>query len=164
MGQIILARIDDRLVHGQVITRWANGRGCNAIFVVDDLLAKDQLMKNVYNMTGKASGLLVKVMSVTEVIESWQKDTFGNHKVIVLFKSVDTIRDAMTKGLPIKEINVGGLARKADSIPVIPSASLTKPEMEALKELHDTYQTEIFFQTLPDTKTVSLDRALELFK
>jgi len=164
MGQILLARIDDRLVHGQVITRWATGRGCNAIFVVDDLLARDQLMKNVYSMTGKASGLLVKVMSVNEAAENWEKDGFGNHKVIMLFKTVDIVREVVKKGLPIKEINVGGLARKADSIPVIPSASLTRPEMEVLKELHETYHVEIFFQTLPDTKTVSLDRALELFK
>ena len=42
MGEIVLARIDDRLIHGQVMTAWLQFTGGNHIVIVDDATAGDE--------------------------------------------------------------------------------------------------------------------------
>ena len=44
---ITLARVDDRVIHGQTVTRWAASRPCNAILVISDVVAADELRKKV---------------------------------------------------------------------------------------------------------------------
>lgn len=63
MGKIQLARVDDRLIHGQVMTKWSKGLGINAIFIVDNDVAKDDFMKQIYISSGTRSGLVIKILS-----------------------------------------------------------------------------------------------------
>lgn len=164
MGEIVLARIDDRLIHGQVITKWSKGLNCNAIFVIDDLIAKDEVMKNVYEMSAATYGLTIKVFTVAEAVLKWTESKFGKYRAILLFKNIDTAKEAITKGLPIKKLNIGGIAKKPDSTFIIPSVALTKSDLMNLKELNQIYGVEIIFQTLPDTKKVNLDSALKIIE
>ena len=48
MAEITLARVDDRLVHGQVMQVWTKGHGTNAAYVIDDATAADEFMKEIY--------------------------------------------------------------------------------------------------------------------
>lgn len=43
MTKIVLARVDDRLIHGQVMTAWIQYTGGNHIVIVDDVTAQDDL-------------------------------------------------------------------------------------------------------------------------
>ena len=47
MSEITLARIDDRLVHGQVMQVWTKGKGTNSAYVIDDATANDEFMKEM---------------------------------------------------------------------------------------------------------------------
>ncbi|WP_213974889.1 PTS system mannose/fructose/N-acetylgalactosamine-transporter subunit IIB [Tepidanaerobacter acetatoxydans] len=161
MGEIVLARVDDRLIHGQVMTKWSKGLNCNAIFVIDNSISKDPLMKSVYEMSAGAYGLTIKVMSVDEAIKSWEENKFWRYKVILLFKNISTVKETVNKGLPIQRLNIGGIAKKADSTFIIPSVALTKLDADILRELNQNYGIEVTFQTLPDTKKVSLKDALD---
>ena len=55
MGTINLVRIDDRLIHGQVMTKWSKGMGTNAIYVIDDVTAADDFMKDIYISTNSSA-------------------------------------------------------------------------------------------------------------
>lgn len=163
MGEILFARVDDRLIHGQVMTKWSKGFGCNAVFVIDNNLAKDEYMKSIYLMSAATSNLAVKILDVDEAISLWNNDKFGNYRVILLYKDIATVKESITKGLPIKKLNVGGLAKSPEKKFVIPSVSLKKEEAEMLWELANNFDVEVFFQTLPESKRVNLDAALKLF-
>lgn len=163
MGEILFARVDDRLIHGQVMTKWSKGFGCNSVFVIDNNLVNDEYMKSIYLMTAQASNLPVKILSVDEAVSLWNKDKFGNYKVILLYKDIATVKESVTKGLPIKKLNIGGLAKSPEKKFVIPSVSLNKEEAEMLWELANNFNVEVFFQTLPESKRVNLDAALKLF-
>lgn len=52
MGQVHLARVDERLVHGQVMTNLSKSAGANSIFIVDDGVAKDAFMKMIFVNSG----------------------------------------------------------------------------------------------------------------
>ncbi|HHY42046.1 MAG TPA: PTS sugar transporter subunit IIB [Thermoanaerobacterales bacterium] len=161
MGEIVLARVDDRLIHGQVMTKWSRGLGCNAIFVIDDVISKDPLMKNVYSMSALTSGLTIKVLSVDEAMQNWRETKFGKYKVILLFKNIETVKRVVSEGLNIQKLNIGGISKKENSKFVIPSVALTRSDAEILEELNEKYGVEVTFQMLPDTKKVSLADALK---
>jgi len=163
MGEIVFARVDDRLIHGQIMARWSMGFNCNAIFVVDNSTANDPFMKDIYTMSTGNSGMTIKVLSIDEAIENWEKDNYGKYRVILLFKNIATVRELIVKGLPIKKLNVGGIAKTPDSKFVISSVALKTSDAELLKELNSDYGIEVFFQTLPDSKVVNLKNGLKSF-
>ena len=82
MGTINLVRIDDRLIHGQVMTKWSKGMGTNAIYVIDDVTAADDFMKDIYISTNSSANLKIEVYSVDEAVEEYKKNQYGDDKVI----------------------------------------------------------------------------------
>lgn len=160
MGEIVLARVDDRLIHGQVMTKWSKGMGTNALFVVDDATAKDPFMKDIYVMSTANSGMTIKVFSNDEVVEYWRKTNFENYKVILLLKTIDAAKEVIEKGLPIKRLNLGGIAKKKDTKFVLPNIAVRQEDFELLKGIEGK-GIEVFFQVVPDTKVVSLKDAIK---
>ena len=73
MGTINLVRIDDRLIHGQVMTKWSKGMGTNAIYVIDDVTAADDFMKDIYISTNSSANLKIEVYSVDEAVEEYKE-------------------------------------------------------------------------------------------
>jgi Phosphotransferase system, mannose/fructose/N-acetylgalactosamine-specific component IIB len=161
MGAICLTRVDDRLIHGQVMTKWSKGGyNSNAIFVVDDGIAKDPFMKDIYAMSTANSGMTIKVFSVDEAVAYWKKDNFENYRAILLFKTIAAVKEAIEKELPVDTLNVGGISKKKDAKFVIDSVALIPNDVALLKELNAN-GVKIFFQTVPDTKQVSFENGLK---
>ena len=162
MGQIVLARVDDRLIHGQVMTKWSKGMNTNALFVVDDATAKDPFMKDIYTMSTSNTGMTIKVLSIDEAVDYWNKSNFEDYKARLLFKSIAGAKEAIDKGLPVKRLNLGGIAKTKDSKFVIPNIAVRHEDMDTLKEV-ESKGIEVFFQVVPDTKSVSLKDAIKSF-
>jgi PTS system mannose-specific IIB component len=156
MGRIQLTRVDDRLIHGQVMTKWAKGLGLNAIFIIDNDVAKDDFMKQIYISSGSRSGLTIKVFNTSDVCKYWEETKFEDYKVLLLFKSVTAVYEAINNGLLIEELNVGGVSKKKDSNSIISSVSLTDYEIGLLNELAQSQKMEIYFQTIPDSNKIML--------
>lgn len=160
MGEVVMARVDDRLIHGQVMTKWSKGMGTNALFVVDNATAKDPFMKDIYTMSTANSGMAIKVFSNDEVVEYWNSTKFGNYKVLLLFKTIDAVKEVIEKGVPVKRLNLGGIAKKKDTKFVLPNVAVRPEDFELLKSI-ESKGVEVFFQVLPESKAVSLKDAIK---
>lgn len=153
MGQINLARVDDRLIHGKVMQKWTKGKGTDTVIVVDNATAADDFMKSIYVSTNSTGGLKIRVYSTEEVAKSWEKDQFGDAKVALIFKNVKEVKEALDKGLELTELNIGGAAKKPKSKSFIPDVSLTEEEQNLVREISDD-GVEVFFQSVPESKRV----------
>lgn len=151
MGKINLVRVDDRLIHGQVMTKWSKGLGTNALYVIDNETASDEFMKDIYINTNSSSGLKIQVYSNQEVVEKWNSDQFGKDNVVLLFKYIASVKEVVEQGLPVTRLNIGGVSKKGEAQFVIPTVALTETDVDNLKSL-DAKGIEIFFQTVPDSK------------
>jgi PTS system mannose-specific IIB component len=160
MGKIQLTRIDDRLIHGQVMTKWSKGLGINAIFIVDNDVAKDDFMKQIYISSGSRSGLHIKALSTDEVVSYWKEKGFEEYKVLLLFKSIGMVYEAVQKGLVIETLNVGGISKKKDSKLIISSVNVTDEDVTTLSKLK-AEKIDIFFQTIPDSLKVSFEDGMK---
>lgn len=159
MAEITLARVDDRLVHGQVMQVWTKGHGTNAAYVIDDATAADEFMKDIYESTQSTGGLAIKVFSSDSIVDEWNKNQFGDDNVALIFKSIAYAKKAVDGGVPIKELNVGGIAIKPGTTKVIESVGLSKDDAELCKAL-DAAGVKVYFQKIPSSENVSLSAAL----
>lgn len=163
MGKIVLARIDERLVHGQVMTNLSKSAGANAIFIVDDATAKDDFMKTIFISSGSRTGLSVKVLSTEEAIDYWNDAEFENFKVILLVKTIEVIDKLIRGGLRFEELNIGGIAKKPGTEYVIKAVGIDKDHTETLMKLHEEFGIKVYFQATPSSQRAELKDAMKIF-
>src|SRR5699024_8244281 len=85
MSEIVLTRIDDRLIHGQVMTAWVKKTRANQILIIDDEVAKDEFMSEVLKMSAP-SGIDIFVKRVDEAIIFIKEELAENARLIILVK------------------------------------------------------------------------------
>lgn len=159
MAEIKLVRVDFRLIHGQVITRWLKQTNANRIIVIDNKLSKDPFMSQVYVMAAPP-GINVEMMSVDEAAASWAKNELGNGSLLILFKTVSAALEALEKGIPFKRLQIGGLGAGPGRKVVYNQITLNKEDAEKLQKISDA-GTEVFFQTVPEETSASLENIIK---
>lgn len=166
MGKVNLARVDERLIHGQVMLTLSQRDGVNSIFVVDDVVANDPFMKDLFKSAGTRTGQKTIVMTVDRAKYYWDEFKFKDYSCILIAKTVKTIYDLVKYGIPVDEINIGGIAKKNDGdIFVTKSVHLNASDAALLKELRDNnHVNNIYFQATPSATKTSLDDVLKNFQ
>lgn len=105
---IVLARIDNRLVHGQVGNSWVGASGANLIVVADDECASDEVMKSVMKMTADSTGVGIRFFTLQKTIEIIHKASAKQH-IFIVCKTPADMRVLIDGGVPIKKVNVGNM-------------------------------------------------------
>lgn len=82
MGEINLARVDERLIHGQVMTTLSQKAGVNSIFVVDEVVAKDKFMRGLYKSAGGRTGQKTIVITPDKAKYYWDEFNFKDYSCI----------------------------------------------------------------------------------
>ncbi|GBF10188.1 PTS galactosamine transporter subunit IIB [Tepidibacillus infernus] len=105
---ILLARIDNRLVHGQVGVTWTTTLGANLLVVVDDQVAKDPLQQQLMAVTAESSGAGIRFFTVEHTINIIHKAA-PSQKIFIVCKTPEEIKKLIDGGVPIKDVNVGNM-------------------------------------------------------
>lgn len=158
MKGIIHIRIDDRLIHGQVAARWSTGLGASRIMVANDEVAADEMQKGILRMVappGIATSIISKEKAATNILSG----KYSNQKVLLVLKSPKDALDLMDRGLEIKEINVGNMAKRDNTVQIKKSLSITKDEFEDFKELGNR-GVRLTARMVPDESEVLLENFL----
>lgn len=161
MDNLKLTRIDFRLIHGQVMTRWAKKYDTEAIVVIDDRSASSALLKKI--LLGAApAGIEVTVESVESAAAKWKAGEFPTKSLIILFKNTDTALRACKAGIAYPSLQVGGIEGAGDKKNVYKNVVMSKLEAEQLKEISDT-GVNVFLQPIPEDAEFPLEEALKKF-
>lgn len=158
MKGIIHIRIDDRLIHGQVATRWSTGLGASRIMVANDQVAGDEMQKQILRMVappGIATSIISKEKAATNILAG----KYATQKVLIVLKNPMDALDLIARGLDIKEINVGNMAKREGTVQIKKSISVTKEEYDAFKELLNK-GIKLTARMVPDEADVLLDEFL----
>lgn len=134
MKNIVLTRIDDRLIHGQVMTSWLVNTGANKIMVVDDLVAEDEFMKSVLKSC-VPQGVQLAVYNTGGAVERLQKGFAEGDRLIILVKYPKTLYDMINKGIPLDAINIGGMAVNAGRKKLYKNIAASDEERRLLADL-----------------------------
>lgn len=161
MAKRLAVRVDDRLIHGQVVTQWVKVFKAQKIVVIDDTVAKDKMQKNILKFAAP-SDIKVSILSVEKAAEVWEKNKFGNLSVFVLFKDVKQIAKLKEKGVSFDEITLGNMSIVNGRKQIYKSTGFTEEEAQVLFDLQKDGM-HIFFQTQPTDKKESLDAIWKVF-
>jgi PTS system mannose-specific IIB component len=112
----VLARIDSRLLHGQVATAWTKTTQPTRIIVVSDAVAKDDLRKKLIQQAAPP-GVKAHVVPVDKMIELAKDDQhFGGQRALLLFENPQDALRAVEGGVPLETINVGSMAHSPGKV------------------------------------------------
>ena len=130
----VLARIDSRLLHGQVATAWTKTVKPTRIIVVSDGVAKDELRKNLIEQAAPP-GVKANVVPVDKMIQVAKAPRFGNTKAMLLFETPQDALRAIEGGVDVKELNIGSMAHSVGKIAVSKVLSLGRDDVKTFEKL-----------------------------
>ena len=155
---IELTRVDFRLIHGQVITRWLTQCQINEIVTIDTALSKDAFMQEVFKMAAP-KGVKITIVNVEDAVKRQQEGAFDKNRVMVLFKGVAELNAAVQAGLKLEKVQIGGLGGGPGRKAVNNAITLDRADADTLLEL-EKMGIEIYFQTTPDYPAETLQKAV----
>ena len=134
--KINLARIDTRLLHGQVATAWTPASKADRIIVASDAVAQDELRKGLIKQAAP-NGVNANVVPIKKLIDAAKDPRFGNTHALILFETVQDALRAVEGGVEIKELNVGSMAHSTGKTMVNNVLSMDKEDVAAFEKLRD---------------------------
>jgi PTS system mannose-specific IIB component/fructoselysine and glucoselysine-specific PTS system IIB component len=152
---IVLCRVDDRLIHGQVVIGWGRAMAIDLIILVDDQVAASQWEQELYRMA-VAPEIEVRFVTLADAathMAEWQSN--GN-RGLVLTGDLETMATLRASNPDVvQRINLGGIHHRAGRRERLPFLYLTDQEMRTLRTL-EAGGAVITAQDLPTTPPVPL--------
>lgn len=130
-----LARIDDRLIHGQVATRWTKETNVTRIIVVSDEVAADSVRKTLLTQVAPP-GVTAHVVDVAKMVRVWNNPKYAGEKVMLLFTNPTDVERLVEDGVGITSVNIGGIAFRQGKTQVNNAVSVDAKDIEAFKKLN----------------------------
>ena len=134
---IVLARIDNRLLHGIVATQWAGRSGAQRIMIIDDTVANNELTKASMKLA-RPTGMAISIITEETALNNFKAGKYNDHTVFVLVKKPETLVKLSDIGVKIPELVIGGTVKPAEGEEAVKLSqrAYAKPDdIEAYKKI-----------------------------
>ena len=148
-----LVRVDDRLIHGQVVAVWLKAIGADRIIVVDDATARDEFLKEVL-VTAAPPGTKVEVYGLADGATRVAELAASPFGAFVLMKSPTTALELRRAGVPFDVLNVGGMGSRPGRKRIYKHISAGEQEVAAMRALEEM-GTRVEFRVVADDRPVA---------
>ncbi|MDR3112021.1 MAG: PTS sugar transporter subunit IIB [Elusimicrobiota bacterium] len=105
---IVTARVDDRLIHGQIVQGWLKNIDVDAVLVVSDAAVQDA-MQQVLMSLAMPSNIRLDVKNSKDAVESILNGTYSRERLFIVSEKPEYILQMIENGVDLKSINVGGM-------------------------------------------------------
>jgi mannose/fructose/N-acetylgalactosamine-specific phosphotransferase system component IIB len=154
--EVVLYRIDDRLIHGQVMTAWAKVTNANHVIIIDDQVVKDAFMCKILTMAAPRD-MSVEILCVEDGIARLKNPGDSGKKNIVLMKVPAVALKLVEAGVNMPFLNVGGMGAGPGRKPLFRNISASPEEVEQLKKI-ESLGVPVQLQIVPDDKVTPLSK------
>lgn len=135
MPNILLTRIDNRLIHGQVATQWNSSIGANLILVANDEVAGNKMRQSLMDMAAP-SGVATRYFTLEKTIEIIHKAA-DRQKIFIICESPADVLTLVEGGVPIKKVNIGNMHMSEGKRQVATSVAVDETDVAAFESLRD---------------------------
>ncbi len=133
---LVLTRIDNRLIHGQVLESWVPHVQANCIVVANDLLAANPL-KKLMMKASVPSRMRVEIATVADAVELLLAGTLDEYRVLLLFGNPADALRAYRLGLNYQQLNLGNLHADAGKARFSCTVFLALEDLDDLRSLEE---------------------------
>ena len=130
---IVHARIDERLIHGQVAMVWTNTVGATRVLVVNDEVIHDDMQLSVLKMA-KPAGVKLSILSKEKAVTKIKDGAYDGDRVFLITRNVKDMVYLVENGV-VDSFNIGNVAKQDGAIVVKKSVALTEDDINTLKRL-----------------------------
>ena len=150
-----LARIDSRLLHGQVATAWTKSVTPNRIIVVSDGVSKDELRKTLLVQAAPV-GVKVNVIPIQKLVDVWDDPRFSSVRALLLFETPQDVAKAVEGGVKFDEVNIGSMSHSEGKRMLTNAVAVDDEDVKTLEYLRDNGVTF-------DVRKVPADQGRDVF-
>ncbi len=151
---LVLARVDDRLIHGQVVVGWVRALEANVIVVADDVVAADPMQKMILPLAVPPQ-IQVEILPVHEAARRLKAGEFEAQRVVLLFSSLTSALVFVKAGGHLSDLNVGGLRQSPGRLPISVSVAVGPEDVTCVRAL-DALGVVIELRMLPADEPLPL--------
>jgi sorbose PTS system EIIB component len=152
--KIKLVRIDDRLIHGQVVTVWSKEAKAERIIICSDTVAKDKIRRQLLRQVAPP-GIKVNIVGIDKAIRVYKNPKYLNDNVFYLFTCPKDVLRMVKGGVDIKSVNIGGMAFKTGKKQITKAISVDDEDIAAFKELN-SLGIELEIRAVPEDSKVNI--------
>ena len=130
MPTIEMARVDNRLIHGQISVRWCSKFEINIIIVVSDAVAQNKVQQGLLDMA-VPDEYHTRYYILQQAIDKLP-NLSSDKKMLLIFENIQDLRSLVAAGVKIPYINIGNLDMSPGKRHIAASTSLSQEEMDWL--------------------------------
>ena len=146
---LLLTRIDNRLIHGQVGVTWVNHLGANLVVVANDKVAEDDVQQNLMDMV-LPDVIQTRFFTLQKTIDIIHKAS-PRQKIFLVVRDVQDALKLKEGGVPIDHINVGNMHYEEGKKQISSTVSVDDKDIEAFKRL-DELDVELDLRRVPEER------------
>lgn len=160
MGEpdIKLARIDNRLIHGQVATQWNGTLGTNLILVANDEVAGNKMRQGLMDMAAP-NGVATRYFTLQKTINVIHKASASQH-IFLVAENPEDVLTLVKGGVPIKKVNIGNMHMAEGKRQVATSVAVDDKDVAAFRELQELGVT-LEIRRVPTTPVEDISKLFE---
>ena len=158
MPNILLTRIDNRLIHGQVATQWNNYVGSNLILVANDKVAADKMRQGLMDMAAP-NGVDTRYFTLEKTINVIHKAA-DRQKIIIICETPQDVLTLVEGGVPIKKVNIGNMHMSEGKRQVVGVVSVDDADVEAFRKLREL-GVELEIQKVPGEPKENIEKLFQ---
>ncbi len=155
---ILLTRIDNRLIHGQVGVTWVNHLGANLVVVANDKVAEDEVQQNLMDMV-LPDVIQTRFFTLQKTIDIIHKAS-PKQKIFLVVRDVKDALKLKENGVPIEYLNIGNMHYEEGKKQISSTVSVDQDDIEAFKKL-DVLGVKLDLRGVPNEKGRNILELLE---
>ena len=152
-------RIDERLIHGQVVLSWLGMLNVTRIMVVDEEISKDTIQLPLLKMVCPPS-VKLSVLAPKNAADNILAGKYSADRVFLLVKNPETLLELWDAGVHMETVNFGNMSGTGDTVMLMKNVNVTQKNIESFKELNRR-GVHITVRTIPGDPEVSLMQLIE---
>lgn len=158
MANIVLTRIDNRLIHGQVATQWSGNIGANLLLVANEDVASNAMRQGLMDMAAP-SYAQTRYWSIQKTIDTIHKAS-DKQKIFLICENPQDVLKLVEGGVPIKKVNIGNMHMAAGKRQVAGSVAVDDNDVAAFKRLQEL-GVELEIRRVPQEGAENISKLFE---
>ena len=153
---IVLTRVDNRLIHGQVATNWLRSYFANLCIVADDEVAEDTMQQTLLRLA--AGNIPVRFFTIQKTIDIIYKAS-PTQKIAIICRTPISVEQLVEGNVPIKSVNIGNMHEQEGKVKLAKTIYADQEEIDAIKKLISK-GISVEYRMLPKDHSIFMDSIL----
>lgn len=155
MQNLLLTRIDNRLIHGQVATQWCGYIGANLILVANDVVSDDKLRQGLMDMAAP-SYAATRYWTLDKTISTIHKAN-AKQLIFLVCETPSDVLKLVEGGVPIKKVNIGNMHMAEGKRQIVGSVAVDDKDVQAFKKLREL-GVELEIRRVPTESSENIEK------